>query len=156
MKKLIYNENTKEIDIIKENKRGIKKIKGFFEENKIFVEIYSLFFLGTMGVVLSFVGININNETMEIYEKQLEIEEKNMEPFFTLECKNIWEKVEETEGTDKIAKCQYTLTNNGRSITNAHVWVESDIIFYIPTGVENEWYIFNYKTNKVRYIRSVN
>lgn len=140
MKKLFYNENTKEIEI---NERE-SKIKGFLQSNKIFLEIFqmifSLFFLGIIGVIVSF-------RTMDIYENQLEIEEKNMEPYFTLECESVWDKVEETEGTDKIANYKYTLSNNGGNITNVNIWAESYIIFYVPTDIENEWYIFKYMTN---------
>lgn len=80
---------------------------------------------------------------MEIYERQLEIMENENTPYFTLEKENIWENV---KNTDKIAKTKYTLTNNGGRIKNVYCWVESYIIFYVPTGIEDEWYIFRYQT----------
>lgn len=77
----------------------------------------------------------------------MKILEAEHNPYFSLECKSVWDKVEETQGTDRIAKTQYILTNKGGNIRNVSYRVESYIIFYVPTGVENEWYIFKHKTN---------
>ena len=55
--------------------------------------------------------------------------------------------MEETKGTDRIANFKYTLTNNGGNVKNVYLRAESYTIFYIPTGIENEWYIFKYMTN---------
>lgn len=173
MKKLIYDERTKIIDIVEQEKMQILKelknvnqearndiddemnkvkkesngIRNCLERNRIFFEVFSWVFLGIMGAILSFVGININNKTMEIYEMQLQIEENDRNPHFNLKCKNVWKKVNETKGTDKIAKNRYTITNNGGNITNVFIWAESQILFYIPTEVEDEWYIFRYITH---------
>lgn len=175
MKRLIYNENTREIDIdeqeeiqiskesesenineeIKDNtsdetkeiKKESNEIRNRLEKNRILFEVFSWVFLGIIGAILSVFGNNINNKTMKIYEMQLKIEENDRKPHFTLECENVWEKVDETKGTNKIAKAKYILTNDGGNIKNVYYWAESYIIFYVPTGVEDEWYIFKYQTN---------
>ena len=93
MKKLIYNENTKLIDIVeceeiienkneKEKKQGrLKRIKEFFKskiekrreslnKNKVFFEVFSYLFV---GIIISYVGWQTNIRTAEIYQRQLEI-----------------------------------------------------------------------------------
>lgn len=146
-------ENVKEIervqklekeDLIKES----KGIRGWLEKNKIFFEFVSYIFVGIMGVMVSFAGLVVSKKTMKIYEMQLAIEENDKKPYFTIECEEVWEKIERTEGTDKIAKCRYTLINNGGNITNVYLSASSYIIFYVSTSKEYEWYIFKYKTNK--------
>lgn len=144
MKKLIYNENTKEINIIEEdienskevaienidqealnkpqennedlspNKTEPKIIKNWLEKNKIFFEIFSLFFVGIMGIILSFVGWQTNKRSADIYQKQLEIEEDNREPLFELESDLINENIEENK-----KEYRYTLKNEGGQISYA-------------------------------------
>lgn len=126
------------------------KIKNFLNENRIFFEVFSYVFVGTMGIVLSAVGININRQTMDIYKRQLIISENENSPYFDLESEKVWDKVEETQNTDKIANVKYTLTNNGGKIKNVTIRPESYTIFYVPTGTKNEWYIFKYMTNNFR------
>lgn len=63
-----------------------------------------------------------------------------------MKCESVWDKLEETKGIDRIAKHKYTLFNNG-NIKNFNLYVESNIIIYVPTGIKNQWYIFKYRTN---------
>ena len=60
MKKLMYNKNTKEIDIADKDdfseKKKPRRVKTWLENNKIFFEIFSFVFVGVMGIVISFVG----------------------------------------------------------------------------------------------------
>lgn len=85
MKKIKYNKNTKEIDIIETEETRLYVIKEWLEKNKIFFEIFSLFFLGVMGIIISGVGLQINKRTAEIYKSQLEISENDREPYFEVE-----------------------------------------------------------------------
>lgn len=85
MKKLRYNKKTKEIDIIETEETRLNVIKKWLEKNKIFFEIFSLFFLGVMGIIISGVGLQINKRTSEIYKSQLEILENDREPYFEIE-----------------------------------------------------------------------
>lgn len=66
MKKLIYNENTKEIDVMEQKncseKEKPKGFKAWLKNNKIFFEIFSLFFVGVMSIILSVVGLRINKK----------------------------------------------------------------------------------------------
>lgn len=79
MKKLIFNENTNMIYIIDQEdlneaeKKKINCIKEKLENNKIYFEVFSYVIIGIMGIVIALVGNNINQKTMEIYEKQLQI-----------------------------------------------------------------------------------
>ena len=140
----------------KEHERASKgKIKKFLEEKKIFFEVFSYVFVGVMGIILSAVGININKQTMDIYKRQLKILENENSPYFDLEFEKVWDKVEETQETEKIANIKYTLTNNGGKIKNVTIRPESYIIFYVPTGMNNEWYIFKYMTNNFNINRSI-
>lgn len=195
MKKLIYNENTKEIDVIEQEKTDcfeeIKKNKDYKEKEenitktvleqkeetiekieseqkgekkdfkncleivKIFCEIFSSIFLGIMGIVLTFSGNNIDKQIKGIYERQLKIMESENEPYFILEHEGVWDKVEETQETEKIANVKYTLTNTGGKIRDVMIRPESYTIFYVPTGKNNEWYIFKYMTNNFRLYRPI-
>lgn len=85
MKKLRYNKDTKEIDIIETEETGLYVMKEWLEKNKIFFEIFSLFFIGVMGIIISGVGLQINKRTAEIYKSQLEILENDREPYFEIE-----------------------------------------------------------------------
>lgn len=144
------------LNIKKEHERAGKgKFKKFLEENKIFFEVFSYVFVGAMGIILSAVGININKQTMDVYKRQLKISENENSPYFDLEFEKVWDKVEETQKTEKIANIKYTLTNNGGKIKNVKIRPESYIIFYVPTGMNNEWYIFKYMTNNFSINRPI-
>lgn len=73
--------------------------------------------------------------------------EESMQPYFTLESEDVWEKTEETKGTDKIASCRYTITNTRGDISDLLVLPETYIYFALPTDVENKFYIFKYRLN---------
>lgn len=68
MKKLIYNENTKEIEIVEKEafsakeKKKQKRVKSWLENNKIYFEVFSYLFIGVMGIVIAFAGYNINKQ----------------------------------------------------------------------------------------------
>lgn len=90
MKKLIYNENTKEINIVEKEafsakgKKKPKRVKSWLENNKIYFEVFSYLFVGVMGIVISLAGCSINKQTMKIYERQLEILTDDREPYFIM------------------------------------------------------------------------
>lgn len=98
-----------------------KKIKKFLKRNKIFAEIFSLIFLGIMGLIVSIAGYQINKRSSEIYQRQLEIMHNDREPYFTIKCEDIYEEVEETEETDKIAIKRYTIENKGGKIYDVSI-----------------------------------
>lgn len=133
MKKLVYDENTKEVNLIeqeevnvtkkineaivaeevkeirkattKEKVKGklklkVDKLRKNFQENKIFFEVFSLFFLGIMGIVISGVGLKVNKRTADIYQKQLEILVNDREPGFY--SKLYWTDAENMEYVYKI------------------------------------------------------
>lgn len=118
MKKLVYNENTKELNLIEQVeitekiekttivedaskcKLKIDELRKSLKENKIFFEIFSLFFLGVMGVVISGVGLKVNKRTADIYQKQLEILVNDREPSFY--SKLCWTDAENMEYVYKI------------------------------------------------------
>ena len=101
MKKLIYNENTKEIDVVEKkhspekDEKEPRKVKKWLEENKIFFDIVSTFCVGTMGVVISFVGWKTNQRSADIYQRQLEILENDREPYFTINSEITYQSLEE-------------------------------------------------------------
>lgn len=152
MKKLIYNENTKEIDVIEqedlpesENPNKEKsRVKIWLESNKIFFDIVSTFCVGLMGIVISFAGCSINKETMEIYERQLEILENDKKPHFTIKYDSLSVDTTQIGDDGKIPKCYYNIVNKGEDITGVSINPESYIFFYIPTDIEQEYYIFKF------------
>ena len=68
-----------------------------FQRKKDFFEVFSYVFVGFMGIILSAVGININQQTMDIYNRQLKISENENSPYFDLEFEKVWDKVEKTK-----------------------------------------------------------
>jgi len=151
MRRLKIDKNTKiaywqdEKDEIEKKQESKEKSK---EEKKLEKKNYYIEFASLILLILTLVfNVVLYNRDLKISERQLKIEENDREPHFYLECENVWEKLEETKGTDRIAKTKYTLVNNGGNISNVFYIVESYVIFYIPTGVENEWYIFKYRTS---------
>ncbi len=151
MVKEYFNLNERLLEILKETKQKnsniSQKIKG---DNNVTIGSMTdgmINFSMNRNTDIDEKKLKIDEKNLEINERQLKILEIDHSPYFTLEYKNVWEKVEETKGTDRIAKYKYILTNNGGKITNVHLWAESLILFYIPTGEENEWYIFKYRTH---------
>lgn len=177
MKKLQYNEITREIDIIeqeqievykepevetkievnsenidekpkdkprKENKKILKALKKRLKRNKIFFEIFSLFFLGVMGAVISGVGLKVNQKTAEIYQKQLEILDNDREPYFTINSETIFKR---SDKDSYYIQMKYTIKNEGGLITEAFIKdIGAYAIIHIPIHGKN-----NYKNLYFRY-----
>lgn len=144
MKKLIYNENTKEIDIVekedfppKEEKKK-KGLKLWLENNKIYFEVFSYLFVGAMGIIISFVGLKFNERTTEIYQRQLEILDNDREPYFSISCEKIYEQRKEN-GYFIINK--YTIKNDGGLIKDAYL---SNIDSYIMIYDKNSGIVYKY------------
>lgn len=153
MKKLIYNENTREIDVVEKEdepepeKSRIRKVKDWLENNKIFFEIFSFVFIGVMGIVISVFGVKLNKIIVDINQRQLEIAENDRKPHFSMDCSYM--SVDKTKiGVDgKIPKCNYNIINKGGDITEVFIEPESYIYFYMPTNIEREYYIFKFRSN---------
>lgn len=149
MKKLIFNEVTKELnfveqessrkdgenskennnEILKEGKNNIqenaeksKKLKFWLENNKIFFEIFSYVFVGVMGIVISLVGLKFNETTVEIYQRQLKMDENDREPSFYSEL--CWTDVENMDYV-------YEIENRGGIAIDCLVCPVLKIVFYI-------------------------
>lgn len=132
MKKLVYNEETKEI-VIEEKEPKIIKIKKFLEKYKIFCEIFSSVLLAIMSFVISIVGIQINERNSETNKRQLEIAENDREPYFVIKSESIDGK--HKEGEYEFTIKLYTITNEGGLITGAYL---SEIYKYALIKVFNE------------------
>lgn len=144
MKKLAFNEITKEIDIIEQKeineiessenenlKKKSERIRYCLERNKIFFEIFSLFFIGVMSIILSFFGWKTDKRSSDIYEKQLEIMNNDREPYFKIRSEEIYEEVEETEFNNTIAIRRYTISNEGGKIRDVSIVKECCAIIYV-------------------------
>jgi hypothetical protein len=165
MKKLVYNENTKAIDIVEceditENKnekeeekvktkgkrKGVKKFlksnterqRKFLEKNKIYFEVFSYVFVGIMGIMISYVGWKTNIRTAQIYQRQLDILDNDREPYFTIHCKPILERFESED--DYYTKKLYTIKNEGGLINGAFLYGARGyaIIFLIEPETKKE------------------
>ncbi len=160
MKKIVYNEDTKEIDVIEkegiedhektekgDTKKRPKGIRALLEKNKIFFEIFSFVFVGGAGIVISFVGLKFNKTIVDINQRQLEITENDKKPHFYIKCDYL--SVDTTKiGVDgKIPKCHYNIVNKGEDITDVSISPDSYIFFYMPTNIEREYYIFKFCSN---------
>lgn len=170
MKKLIYNENTREI-IINEQEELLGKESGerkpsksqiWLENKKIFFEIFSYVFVGIMGIVISFVGWKTNQRSADIYQRQLEILDNDREPYFSLSYEKIYE--ERGEDVYRIIN-KYTIKNDGGLISDAYLSdIKSYIIIYCANGeniykyyldgkfsIPNEQYIYDLDTKKFSF-----
>lgn len=106
MKRTVFNGVTKKLDLVErerentneeilkenENTKISRKFKLWLETNKIFFEVFSYVFVGVMGIVISLVGLKFNVTTVDIYQRQLQIEENDSEPRFSSELLEINEK----------------------------------------------------------------
>lgn len=146
MIKEYLNLNEKILDILKEINNKAPKISQKIKGNN-----NNVVGTGTINVYrnpeIDEKNLEINRKNLEVNEKSLKILEADHNPYFSLECKGVWSKLEETKGTNKIAKTQYALVNSGGKIKNVILTVQSYILFYVPTEIEDEWYIFKYPTN---------
>ena len=154
MKKLIYNENTREM-IVNEKEELFGKESGerkpnksqiWLENNKIFFEIFSYVFVGIMGIVISFVGWKTNQRSADIYQKQLEILDNDREPYFSLS----YEKISEERKEDEYHIInKYTIKNDGGLIYDAYL---SDIKSCVTICVKNDENIYKYYLDGKFYI----
>lgn len=145
MKKLVYNENTKEIDVV--DKEKPRRIRIWLENNKVFFEIFSYVVVGIMGIVISFVGWKTNERSADIYQKQLEIMKNDREPYFTLKSEEIYEEVEETKEDDTIAIRRYIISNNGGTIRDVSIIKDASVIISVPQNediISDGYYVFKY------------
>lgn len=148
MKKLIYNENTKEIDIEEDDFSTEKiTIRQWLENNKIFFEIFSFVFVGLMGIVISFIGLKFNKTIVDINKRQLEITENDKKPHFYIESDYISANTNQVGTDGKTPKCYYNIINKGEDISDVSIDPESYIFFYMPTDVKGEYYIFEFNSH---------
>lgn len=151
MKRLIYNKDTKEIDIIEKDdfleKKKKRKVRSWLENNKIFFEIFSFVFVGFMGIVISFIGLKFNKSIVDINKRQLEITENDKKPHFYIESDYISATIDKAGVDGKKPKCYYNIINKGEDITEVLIEPESYIFFYIPTDVDGEYYIFQFNSH---------
>lgn len=154
MKKLVYNENTKEIDVMEKkhspekDEKEPRKVKKWLEENKIFFDIVSTFCVGAMGVVISFVGWKTNQRSADIYQRQLEILDNDREPYFTINSEITYQSLEEDS---YFIQSKYVIKNEGGLIIEAFtkdVKSYAVVDVYIPNGVELKRLCFKYEINK--------
>lgn len=150
MKKLIYNENTKEINVINdeqlENPKGGKRLRNWLKENKIFFEIFSCIFLDIMSIILSLVGLRVNKKTAEIYQEQLEILEDDREAYFILDYDLINEDIVENENEHF-----YVLKNVGGKISHANALIRKYVEIGIQYDKEAEMLIFRCPISRQYY-----
>ena len=151
MKKLIYNENTKEINVIEHGKS-----KAWLKNNKIFFEIISIvfgFLISIVSLVVSISGLKTANNTMKIYEKQLEIDKNNRKPLFELRTELINENIEENK-----KEYRYTLKYEGGQISHATALIRKYVeveITYIEGKKIIEPIIFRAPISNKNYTNSV-
>lgn len=159
MKKLTFNKITKEITI-KEEKKKIIQAKVFFEKYKIFFEIFSTVLLGIMSLIISFVGLKTNERSLdlyqkqllmqqiqseilqaqleiqqeqsEIYQKQLEMQINDREPYFTIHCETIDEE-------NYLPNTYYIIKNEGGGINLGYIW-KVEVFFHIYLWGKDEYY----------------
>lgn len=154
MKRLIYNENTKQIDVVEEDfsskekeEKKSRRVKTWLENNKVFFEIFSFVFVGIMGIAISFIGLKFNKTAVDIYQKQLEITENDKKPRFYIKCDYLSATNNRIGIDGKTTKCYYSIGNKGEEITQVSMNPESYVFFYIPTNIEREYYIFKFRSN---------
>lgn len=147
--KIEYNEFTKELRLIEKEHKIIIQIKNWLEKYRVFFEAGVMVFLSTMSIIISAVGVNINNKTKEIYEKQLEILENDREPHFTIDCETIFEKFD----TDSYyIQNRYIIKNEGGLINDAFIKnINAYVIIDIPVNIKNDNDLHTYKNIRFRY-----
>lgn len=99
---------------LQENKNSKKprRFKTWIETNRIYFEVFSYVFVGVMGIVISLVGLKFNKITVDIYKRQLQIEENNREPSFSLKLSWI---------NEKNAEYVYEIRNDGGIVSGCTV-----------------------------------
>lgn len=161
--------------------RGIdvNRVRKFLERNEIFIKVFSSILLACLSLVVSYWGYQLNERNVEINEmnaelnkqnvkineinakinrqnakiseRQFEIVENDKNPYFIFECEDIWEEVEETERTGKIANHRYTITNKGGNISNVYMDIESYIFIYLETDRPDAYHVFKYRIDNFLY-----
>lgn len=112
MKRIKYNSLTREIEIYTQEKKSIKK---FLTDKKIFFDIFGMGMLTIMSIIIAWVGINIDERSRQIAQKELEILDNNREAIFSIQYENIPD-----EGIYK-----YTIYNIGGTISGSWLYAES-------------------------------
>lgn len=141
MKKLKYNENTREIDVVEEERRTIK-VKNFIERYKVFIEIFSTILTIFMSGMVAYVGYEVNARNAETNKRQLEIAENDRKPRFVIKRNLLPDNIRLPDDMEKVPRYSYTITNEGGDISEVLLYPESYIYFYVPTNIEGEYYIF--------------
>lgn len=137
MKKLIYNYNTNEMIFVEEESGKRNGIRECLERNKIFVEVFSLIFVGVMGIVISFVGWRTDKRSSDIYQKQLEILQNDREPYFTIKCETVYSDYQDD---GYYMQKKYTIKNEGGRISEAFIkYANSYLIIDIPINKKNNY-----------------
>lgn len=137
-------DNIKWVEI--KEKNILNRTRKKLEKNKIFFEIFSSVLLAAMGLIVSVVGVQINERDQQTNKRQLEIIEENREPFFTIKGQEIYEEVEETQDTNAIAIKRYTIKNEGGIIHDVSIKKYACAIIYIQKdkNIVGEYNIFKY------------
>lgn len=166
MKKLIYNEITKEINIIEQDECDNKKIKKnrirkFFRRNKIFFETILMVAIAVVTIIVYMIGNSINDRNKEISRKELEILESDREPQFVVE-----RNVEKEEKTDFGESVDFTVKNIGGTLTDSRLFPIYQYTLYwrnLKVGIQFDTYkhleipfCYNKKTKKFkcRYMKN--
>ena len=135
-------------------KKEMIRLRGFLERNKIFFDLFSTFILSIAPAVLGYQlnarNVEINEENMETNKRQLDIVERGKMPRFAIKGNFVPSHTGSPSYGKKMAKYSYTITNVGENISEVSVRPESYIYFYMPTNVENEYYIFKCIANDFR------
>ncbi len=172
MKKLIYNEITKDIDIVEQeetqilkeseleddNKKSVNNIKDKTKKlNRIkdFLKIFSSVLLSIMSIVISVVGVQINNKTKVIYEKQLEILENDREPYFTIKSEKFLGVPYEGLNNYDI---EYEIKNEGGLMLNPRILrlVKYITIYFNKSGDKYKFNIDNFLAFSEPYYNNEN
>lgn len=140
MKKLVYNKDTEELELIEIDQK--RRVKSFLERNKIFFETVVIAFLTVMSIIVSVVGVRIDIRNQEISKKELEILENDREPYFKIECDLNYDEFESAD--NYVIKKTYTITNTGGTISGAYMTVCSYLEIYLPKDKPGEYDIYTY------------
>ena len=177
MKKLIYNEITKEIDVVniedkepnseqeielkvrieqeKPENSSWRKFVERLEKNKVIFETVIMFAMTLVTIIVYIMGNSINNKTKEISEKQLEIAESDKEPNFTIKSEDVKGIFEAKDYY--FQKKLHIVMNKGGLITGAYLSeIHNRLTIYISNKNSKETTKFDIqliglieKTNKI-------
>ena len=146
-KNIIYNENTKTIEIKNDTE---SKFQLFLEQKKIYFETIMMLILSLAGGIVSIVGIKVAMVANDISLNEQRIEELEKQPSFVLE----------TEADEE--KMKYFIKNVGGDIKYGNVFGDEVLIVsiynrqydYIGKGyifldgyLEKDYSTYNFETN---------